>query len=208
MVQVEGIGQKPPAPHDIKLTSGDLHILIKEAITRCEYRGYGNQSDAWGRGHVDGVSIPGVGCVPRHAAPIAAGLVGEYATCWLIDKRCGTKCLPDFKLRLNGDGGTDLSPYGMRLDVKTRTSDYGTFLVRAFNDHGKKVNHNCAAFVFATWRQSVIVTIHGWITCDSAICCPVVDARRGEHTNHEIQPHDLLPMSRLFDEIESRKLWH
>lgn len=207
MVQVEGSGKVQPAPHEMVLTVGDLRVIAKEAKRRCEYRRYGERSDAWGRGHVDGIVIPGVGTVQKHESPVFAGTVGEYAVGLLIDKRCGTQCKPDFTLRPNGDCGTDMRPNGMKIDVKARTKDYRTFLVRHANERGNVSRYDCDAFAFATWNGGVIVSVHGWLPTPLVLEMPIVNAMRGDHTNYEIQPCDLLPMSRLFAEIESRKLW-
>lgn len=202
MVQVEGIGKIAPAPHDIVLGVGDLRICVREARRRCDYRGYATRPDAWGRGHVDSIVVANVGTIPKEIAPTAAGTIGEYGIGMLIDKRCGTKCQPDFTLLPHGDGGTDLTPNGMRLDAKTRTRDYKTFLVKRVE------KYKCEAFVFATWNCGLCVSVAGWLPLANVLDMPVVDARRGDHTNYEIQPNELLPMSRLFDEIKSRKLWH
>ena len=207
MVQVEGIGKKPPKQHDIKLTAGDLQQIIREARRRAEFRGYASRRDAWGRGHVDTIVVQGVGVVEREIAPIVAGIAGEYAVGCLVDKRCGTKCLPDLKLRQTGDGGTDLCPSGYRLDVMARTRDYETFLVRSHNDYAKQVEHKCDAFVFATWWPGLIVSVHGWLTAADVVARTPQSARRGDHRNYEVAPDELLPMSRLFQEVESRKLW-
>lgn len=201
MVQVEGSGKVQPAPHDIVLGVGDIRLCVREAKRRCEYRDYANRSDAWGRGHVDAIVVANVGTIPKEVAATAAGTIGEYGIGLLIDKRCGTKCQPDFTLRPQGDGGVDLRPNGMGIDAKTRTKDYKTFLVKA-------KEHRCEAFVFATWNRGVILSVAGWLPLADVLDKPIVAALRGDHTNYEIQPHDLLPMSRLFDEIKSRKLWH
>lgn len=202
MVQIEGSGKKPPAQHDVKLTPGILQQLISEMRRRGEFRNYRGRADKWGVGLMDAIVIPGVASIPKSEAPILAGLVGEWVTQWLINKHCGTNGKVDVRLLEKGDGGKDISANGLQIDVKTRTRDYGKFLVKK-----ESLPPRCDAFAFCHYGCSLVASVHGWLWTGDVLNCEVEPALRGDHRNYVIPCDRLLPMSRLYDEIRSREIW-
>lgn len=206
MVQVEGKGSQPPGDVILKLTGPDMTLLLREANRRAEHRAYAQRNDQWGRGLMEATVIPNVGTISAAARPAFVGLCGEWAVQYLVNKRCGTNARLDLALLPGGDGGIDLEFFGLKTQVKTRGKDYGTFLVKHKTAAGRVVQHTADAFVFATFLgQSV--HMHGYVPRDIVLAADVSMARVGSHLNYELQPEDLLPMTRLFDEIRSRKLW-
>lgn len=208
MTQIEGSGKKPPAPLSVKLTDGSLLQLLREAKKRSEYRAYSARPDQWGQGLTGGTVIPNVGTIDEQTLPILTGMVGEYIVCHLLNRRTGVDAKVDFENRSGGDGGKDIVANGLRIDVKTRRKKDGrldTFLVRHATEYGRQVPLLADAYVFAEWNRGHVVDLHGYATRDDVEASQIAPARRGNHTNYEIQPADLRPMSRLFDEIRSRE---
>lgn len=207
MVMVEGQGRKPPASHDVVLQSGEMATLGLEARKRAEYRRYGNRPDQWGKGLTGGIVNSNIGSFDDATAPILAGLIGEHTVCGLIRRRVKLTTSVDLALRPEGDGGADIVVLGLRIDVKTRLKDRDVFLVRHANERGRKDELKSDVYVFATWLKGRVCSVHGFVWRDFIATLPPHDAIRGNHTNYEIQPADLLPMSRLFEEIKGRELW-
>lgn len=202
---VEGIGSVKPSPHKLKLNPGSFRAAAVEAKRRDKHRQYETRSDAWGRGLLGKIVIPNVATFDSSAAPIMAGFIGEIATAEFINRRIGRRvCEVDFSLMDYGDGGIDLAPLGLGIDVKTRTKDYGNVLIKRVTESGQGVRWRCAVFVFAEWKFSLAVDLLGWGWAKDFASRPLHDARRGNHKNVEIPTRDLLPMTRLISEIRSR----
>lgn len=205
MVQVEGRGLVAPSPYKLTLTDSEMRQLIYYARQRDTIRRYADRVDVWGRGMVGAFVIPNVGAVEESFAPTLAGLVGEYGVATFLNRRCGDVCRIDTDLRRFGDGGIDLSPRGLKIDVKTRLKDYGSHLVRSRRDDGSVVDWQCQVFAFCQWGKFKTVEMHGFAWARDVNLQPEVAARRGVHKNKEVTPELLLPMSRLVDEIRSRE---
>lgn len=208
MVQVEGAGMIAPSAHVVVLTDNELRYLVLAAQQRQRTRRYAARADNWGQGLGAAIVIPNVCSLDPATAAIMTGCVGEYATTLLINRRTKTKTAIDLKVRPDGDGGIDITVNGLGIDLKTRNKDYGTFLVRSHYDDGKKCSLKADAFAFATWSHSKAVHVHGWLWTRDVEQCEIAKAPGGRpHKNYVIHPHQLLPMTRLCDEIASRELW-
>lgn len=207
MVMVEGQGRIPPASLDVVLQAGAMAALGIEARKRADYRRYGDRRDEWGRGLTGAIVNANIGTFDEATAPILAGLIGEHCVCDMIRRRVKVPANVDFTLRPDGDGGKDIVAFGLKIDIKTRTKDHGVHLVRHANERGRKAQLKSDVYVFATWPKGRVCHVHGFVWRDFIAALEPHDAIRGNHTNYEIQPADLLPMSRLFDEIRSRELW-
>lgn len=204
---VEGRGKVAPSPHVVTFSGGhEIRTAVAEAKRRNEGRRYGQRQDTWGRGLTGSVTIPNVATVGADEAPIVAGFIGEIAVAYLINRHAkATICTPNFDVLPRGDGCIDLHPRGLGIDVKTRLRDYGKFLVRATDDYGNRCSWNCDAFVFAGWGKHLSCTVYGWQRSKFLRDLPLAPALKGNHQNVELQPEDLLPMCRLFDELEARR---
>ncbi len=206
MVIYEGIGLCAPAPAKVVLSGGDIRTVVAEATSRCNSRRYDERSDSWGQGFLGKVVIPNVAVIPSHLATVVAGMIGEYAVASYINHRIGKHvCKIDLSLRNAGDGGIDLLPNGISVDVKTRLQDYGAHLIRRRRDSGSIVRWHCNLFVFAQWERSMTVQLMGWCWASFAESLPECAARRGNHRNVEIKPVMLLPMNRLIYAIEAQQ---
>jgi DNA adenine methylase len=125
------------------------------------------RSDEWGRG--------------LSANPHLVGLIAECA----FAKYTGLRV--DFSK--NYDCGFDFVWNGLKIDVKsTRSCEMP--LVKELK--GKK----CHRFVMATVYPDV-VSLLGWISWEDVKSKPLVEARKGNHMNHQVEPQDLSPMAEM-----------
>ena len=89
----------------------------------------------------------------------------------------------------NYDSGFDFECGKLKIDVKS-TESQEMPLVKQLK---KK---KCHRFVMAVVRSGV-VSLLGWISWEDVQAKPLVKAKKGKHMNHEIEPHDLSPMSEM-----------
>lgn len=206
----EGVGMKPPAQIQVKMTANDLYVLRQEAIKRSAYRGYKAREDAWGRGIKSTVVHPGIGELTREVRPIFAGCLGEYAVQSYVEARFPGRCPMDLRMHRCGDYGIDLQCFGVRMQVKTRQRSEHRNLVRRTNRRGSSMKIASHVFCFCEWTGMAQVYILGWCWRDAVLAKPLVPSV-GEWLNAEIPDAELLPMSRLRDELEAwqeARKWH
>lgn len=140
---------------------------------------------------------------------VLVGLVGEAALCEYLTRR-GYEQRVDLVLRQFGDGGRDVEVSGLVIQVKTRRKGIGRRSFVKRGDRGHIVPFKCELFVFAEWNEttpSEAPQLLGWMWS--------VDVSRGgrfersplaraRHWNLRVRDLDLLPMSRLIDELGAR----
>jgi hypothetical protein len=196
-MQVEGIGKVPPAPVQVRTALNRLRWLRDEADKRNAYRGYTRRTDAWGRGFIRN--------------PALVGLMGEHCSCEYLTRR-GFPCFVDIVLRPYGDDGRDLEVCGLVLQVKTRRKGIARrSLVKRGDGRGRIVPLACDVFVFAQWDETApddVPQLLGWIWARDARSYGVFErspVSYADHWNLRIPDALLLPMSRLVDELASRR---
>lgn len=205
MVMVEGKGMVRPSQYKTMFSPGEVQTILHYANKRQDYRGYASRTDQWGKGLLGNIVVANVGVLEPSAAPAAAGMIGEYAFACFINGRCGEVCQIDTNLRQFGDGGIDLSPCGLNIDVKARLKESGGLLLRAMTEGGFRLQWKCDVFAFCFWDCNYMVAMDGWVWAKDVANRELVPARVGSHWNIEVEPEELLPMTRLADEIRSRK---
>ena len=195
----EGIGIKPPAPVAVVLTDGNMRLIAAEAKRQAEARNYNGRSDSWGKGFGISMVVGGV-ALQSSESPIFVGKIGEYATAHILTRRLGVRIEPSAEVLTGGDGGADLIVVGKVLQIKTRRS-VPVSLIRVRDDRGFSVFHKCDAFVFCSWDGVRTVRILGWLKSGDVLSKQEVNARCGDHKNVEVHDSELLPFSRLVDEL-------
>jgi len=193
----EGVGRVAPSPVSVCLSGADMRACQEHAALRDTFRGYQRRADAWGRGLVKN--------------PILIGLVGEVALCAFLSSR-GIPAAPDILLRPKGDRGTDVSIGRLAMQVKTRRRGVsGINLIRRGDQYGRIVPLSCDLYVFAQWdeqRARVAPLLLGWIWSTRARNIGSFGRsviQQSGHWNLKISDRDLLPMSRLVDELRARE---
>lgn len=193
-----------PAPNFIPLDVGNILTAISEAKRRNDLRKYQFGCSKWKRGLTGSIHVDGVGEIAAEIAPIVAGLLGEFACASFINRRLKRNaCDVDFRLLSIGDNDVDLCPFGLKIQVKTRTRDYGKHLVRVANPNGTPVTLNADAFVFAEWNRSDAVRLYGWCWKKDFRGMPVSKGK-ADQFNVEVFNEVTYPMTRLIDELKSR----
>ena len=193
----EGIGEKSPAPRKFLLDDGALRIFLVEANKRAEYRKYANTMDAWRNGLLGSLEMSGIGRLSKQAHPIFCGFLGEYA----VGNPFGVTV--DTVLKKKGDGGIDLTIFGLTFQIKTTETPFN--MVRVRTKYGSPLAHPARVFVFCEWEKARTVWVRGWIWTKDMFHLPEVPARCGDHTNIEPPSTSLLPWSALVDELSARK---
>lgn len=200
---VEGRGEVPPADCSVVMQGGEMLQLLDEAKRRADFRGYSGKSDDWSRGLKPATTLVCGGVLERHIRPIFAGLMGEWATALVLSRKLHEDVNIDLVLRQRGDDGRDLVVFGVPLQVKCRQSEKIPNLVRDYRL--RKIQSR--GFVFCSWPGDAVVRVLGWCTrsivVDKARRAP---ARRGCHTNAEIDDRNLEPMGSLADALTGWRL--
>lgn len=207
MMLVEGIGLKPPKPHQIVLASHQMSALIAEMRRRNGKRSYQGRADGWGRGLSGTIVVPGAGSFAPHEAAVLSGGVGEFAAVSLINKRMKREvCSVDTRLLKFGDAGVDITPLGLATQIKCRKSSHGgNTLIRCITEYGRSVPMPWEALVSCEWRPgSLVCSVLGWQWKRDIVALPIVPARKGGHQNYELPDSMLLPMCSFIDELKSR----
>jgi hypothetical protein len=204
-VITEGIGLRAPAPVVRRLTEGDLQVLWREMKKRSELRKYQHKPSTWSNALLTGVHYSGVGFVAQHERPILVGFVGEWAVCQEINSRFPSLCSVDFAPRANGDGGCDLKPFGLTIQIKTAVSADAMNLVRIRDEYGRRKPITARVLCFCQWDESRCTYLRGWVFTRDVKHLPEVPARRGKHWNIEIPTERLSPISALHDELNARR---
>lgn len=125
------------------------------------------RSDEWGRGISEN--------------PHFVGLIAECA----FAKYTGLRV--DFSK--NYDRGFDFVWNGLKIDVKgTRSCEMP--LIK------KLESKRCHRFVMAVVYQDV-VSLLGWISWEDVQSKPLVEARKGKHMNHQVEPEDLSSITEM-----------
>lgn len=100
-MEVEGVGQKAPAPKRLPVESGVVAACVEWARQCAEHRGYkhGNQ---WQRGLKPAMALLGGHRAESHFSGLAIGKVAEWYAAKLFGVEIDLRFLP------TGDGGVDL----------------------------------------------------------------------------------------------------
>jgi hypothetical protein len=207
-VNTEGRGIVAPAPIVIKLRHDELLIIKERAVRQAMERDYRNRRDAWGTGLTGPRRPPNAQDLRDDQYPGYVGLVGEYALCSYINPRVGKPLVSlDLRPRRCGDYGIDVTANGLTIQIKTRQKQDQPNLVRATNWRGEFLPFTSKIHVFCLYFREEMdrPRLLGWIWTREIAGRPLVDARRGNHKNFEIPDQDLLPMTRLIQEIRRGK---
>jgi hypothetical protein len=199
---IEGKGLIAPARLKIDLFSHDLVACAMAARERAKFRRYATGHTKWQRGLVDSLSvIPGLGPLTSSEVPTFIGCVGEWAIIVALGlHKIGAGI--DDALRAAGDHGVDVKADRVRIQVKTRSKiGHESTLVRVPNrDDAVDVLALCQ-FVPGDTAAFVL----GWERFAKTMRRPKVDASCRQWMNWIVPDCDLLPMSRLLDEIRAIK---
>lgn len=201
----EGKGIVAPAPLKILFSDHERRVLFQCAQHLDRY----DSNGGWRGGYVGPIEVPNLGTLPSTAAPIYVGKLGEWAVTELARRRFRSLVPPvDMTRKPLGDGGEDLLILGLGMQLKTRRKADRVSLVRVTDDRKRPVPLKGEVHVFCEWLGAgdMIVKALGWKWTREMVRYPQVPARRGEHLNIEIPDADLYPMSRLWAELESRRV--
>lgn len=204
MPSVEGQGKVPPAPVGVELTRGDF-TSVYEVARRLSPK-YRTRSDSWGQGLRSGIVVPGVGRLSQAERPVFAGKLAEFAVRSLAARRFpGFVSDIDTALRPYGDGGVDLTVAGLALQLKLRQSHKAVNLIKRVGTDGRLVRLGGEAAVFCRWIPGEsAVSVLGWMPNRSLLAYTPTPSERGPWLNIVAPDCDLLPLSRLWAEAESR----
>jgi hypothetical protein len=202
MMWTEGVGRKPPAPVVVRLESSDVRILVENARERARLRKYAG-NDPWKRGIIQKPLDVFGEIVAPDVRPIVVGDFGE----WAAAKYLGGTI--DLVLRKSGDGGTDLVIHGFPMQIKLTQRRDGLNLVRVSDHRGRKVEFTARVHVFCDWDESQPdrVRLRGWMWTDDLRPLRVSTSRFGKWRNVSPDADLLLPMARLKDELEARRIY-
>lgn len=206
MANYEGRGHLAPAPLEVTLSRSEMLTIYGIAL---ELDRYASRSDTWGKGLRNGVTIEGIGALTSTQRAIFAGKIGEYAVRELARRRKSiSRRVPpiDTSVRVAGDGGVDLQILGLSLQVKTRQRAGVGNLVKREAECGRTIPLMGDAHCFCEWvPPAFAVRVLGWAWNANLEGLPTVPAIVGSHRNIEVPGRTLLPMFRLWAELESRK---
>lgn len=205
MANYEGRGHLAPAKLSVLLAPEEMLALYRIALHLNRYE---NRSDKWGRGICDSLTIDGVGELNPRQRAIFAGKIGEHAVRELARRRPFGSLVPaiDIGTRVNGDGGVDLDILGMRLQIKTRQRAGGSNLIKRIDEGGNVLSLFGEAHVFCEWvPPAPRVFIVGWLWNRDIVGMPIVPSPVGKWKNIEVPGAALLPLFRLWAELESRR---
>jgi len=199
-MDVEGMPDPvPPRYVSVDLDPWDLHHARNHARERLRFRNYaGHQQGSWKNG-----------LLGDPLTPILVGLLGEIAVAKVINRRLGHQVAGvDFSLLHNGDSGSDLLGTPFPIQIKTRTKDYGTGLIRRADLQSGRtyaIYEHCA-YVFAIWETGASrVLLPGWIHWVKLAAYPETPARQGNgHMNIEVPWANLSPFQSLVESIRAR----
>ena len=182
-----------PRPVRVKLHPDEFRHLDGIARERDARRGYVFSDDDWRRGLTD--------------RPTYLGLVGEYACARFLTKRLGFAVTINTDDAPRGDGGVDLLPVGVRIQVKTRTRRLD-LLVKRQTPNGRILPFLWDVCVVTTWDRDEaegIVTLDGFVTRDDLReFSTAAPGKRGPWVNDELPDCYLSPMRGLVDAINLR----
>jgi hypothetical protein len=198
----EGFGHVAPARIAIRIKSGESERFKNAANRRDEFRSYQKRADRWGRGFLKSISG-----LRQSAAPIYAGFLGEHALAEYLGCQLGVELNVDTELKTAGDGGTDLSVFGINMQVKLRQRNSGVNHIRR-TSAGRIFELTAPIYVFAEWDKAQTVWLLGWmergrIQQQQFKPSPISNAN---WFNIEIPDAQLEPMARLVDALESRRV--
>lgn len=201
----EGAGRVPPSPVRISIKD-EIRFLHGEARRREKFRNYSARADRWGKGMLRGEKAEIVGGeIAMAVLPILIGMAGEWATVLYVNQRLGTSFGIDLMERQNGDGDTDLSAFGLRVQVKTRKLNSGKNLVRYMSESGYEYPLAADVFVFSEWNLTPDVQLLGCVGQPELKTWQQEQSYRGGHWNYASDDAGLLPVSRLTTELEGRR---
>jgi hypothetical protein len=185
----------PPSRVAVTLLEPQVRLCKERATRQAMERDYRGRGDSWGRGLCD----PRPGMTTEQVGPFV-GLLGEMATATFLNRQFRSQ-VADVDLAPNeaGDGGVDLVVLGVPIQVKTRTGDHATSLVRCRRDDGASVPLLSRIHVFAQverMREHCPILL-GWAWTEDVIARESVPARRGSHFNHEVPDADLMDVMLL-----------
>lgn len=201
---IEGRGSIAPKPVRIVLTDHDLLAVIQSVK---ELNRYSTRTDDWGKGLIGDApsALREKVSLTHQEVPIVAGKLGEYALWSLATRRFGDVFPPvDFGRRARGDGGIDLKMFGIELQVKTRVTSSQN-LVKAFDERGVEIPLTGHAHVFCSWDRQWFLNVLGWIRNKELSRMPVESSRRGSWKNFVMADSQLLPLCRLWNELDLRR---
>lgn len=197
----EGIGQHAPMKVRVPLGYQATRQCFLLAQERSQHRGYSG-GNAWQQGiKQSDREIPGYGVLQRAEVPIFVGIMGEYAAQQYLLSRIPGNVGFDTTLNDTGDFGVDLKAFGLTMQVKTRQRDSGENLVKD-NRYAKAAS----ACVFAEWTGEPVASVFllGWLWTAEVVNRDTVPGAR-DWNNFAVPDSELLPMSRLGDELEAWK---
>lgn len=124
------------------------------------------------------------------------GLLGEAALAKYINKEV------DYEYK---EGGTpfDFNFNGLNIDIKTAARNYGSGLIRAVSDKGRKIELKSDIYVFGylEWEnkkeKKAEVVLTGWMERCKIEELEIVPARVGQHFNYDIPYEKLNPIETI-----------
>lgn len=208
----EGKGRHAPSPETRILSKADAMLCMNAAMRISQFRNYRQSRNSWKRGLMgEFVTIPLVGTIRGDVAPYFIGFTAEIALIDLLNRRTDAKLSFDDSLRSGGDGGADLTAFGLTIQIKGRQSDrphakQRLNLVRHSTGDGRLVFPRASVLAFCeTDIATLRVSLLGWMYSVHAKKLPIVPARRGSHKNVEIPDAMLRPISALVDSVAAHK---
>lgn len=199
MVMTEGKGPTAPKPFVLLLSDHDIRVLFD--VAQKQGKKHEHRQDDWGKGLLQKKFVyPNIGVViePPHSATFQ-GKCGEYGLACYVERHCGIQVPIDVEVKEDGDGDVDLVIEGISFQVKARSKGSAN-LVKA-----KAAKAKIDAYVFCEFDGFKKVSVLGWLKTAQVYAHDLVNARRGVHSNFEVLDQELLPLTRLVEEIRMRR---
>lgn len=208
-MNVEGRGIVPPAPVWVPLTPTDFIEAKDRAVRQAMERDYCSRRDSWGRGYVGSGRPRNCADLRPYEYPILLGIIGEIGTAAHINQRMGKEVTTvDLDRKSRGDGGIDITPCGLTIQVKTQQDPRLPGLIRRVDHFGRLVPLTARSYVFARFdreRQSGVWLL-GWVWTKDIVDFPTTPAIRGNHENIKVPSSLYRSIPALIHEIKQRKI--
>lgn len=183
-MEVEGLGQKAPAPRQLPVDAGVVAACVNWARQCAEYRGY-KQGNQWQRGLKPAMTLFGGHHAESHFSGLATGKVAEWYAAHLFGVEI------DLRFSPMGDGGVDLFlPCG---PSQVKNGSQWRMLVKL----GSRELRVADWFIATKWDGSEpFVSVLGYAHKQQVLSAPIKDGK-GNWKNHVISVNTLKPISTL-----------
>lgn len=116
---------------------------------------------------------------------------------------------PDFSFRKYGDGGTDLTLHGLKIDVKCAMRDYGANVFKGVSKGGRStVTADLYIFCYLSKEvaefNTACIEVVGFLTKDEVLALDLVPPRvkfTKDPVNYDIRHSNMTPVEELLSDL-------